>query len=185
MLHGVGVPAQVEAPVLKTQPLTAWHALPVVLASQATGVPVHEAVLDQEHLLAARHVMLDVLVEHALATPAPLPLAVFQVHPRSAAPMVLLMLLPHGVGVPLHARWRCSRYSPAVRCRTCCWCRRRKRRGSRCSSARSTQAMRNRAGPRKSWTALAGGEQVMSAWAMSVNTQALPTMCRNCCRWCT
>lgn len=74
------------------------------MAAHAAGVPVHEAVLDQEQLLAARHVVLDVLVEHALAVPAQVPLAVFHEHPRSAAHMVLLMLFSHGVGVPLHAR---------------------------------------------------------------------------------
>jgi hypothetical protein len=100
----VGVPAQVEAPVLKTQPPTAWHVLLVVLASQATGAPVHEAVLDQEQLLAERQVVLEVLVEHAVAVPAQLPAAVLHEQPRSAAHMVLLVLFPQGVGVPLHAR---------------------------------------------------------------------------------
>jgi hypothetical protein len=104
MLHGVGVPAQVEAPVLKTQPLDAWHVLLVGLVSQATGVPVHEAVLDQAQLLAARQVVLEVLVEHAVALPAQIPAAVFHEQPRSVAHMVVLMLFAHGVGVPLHAR---------------------------------------------------------------------------------
>lgn len=102
--HGVGVPAQVETPVLQVQPLTAWHVLLAVLLSQPAGEPVHEAVLDHVQLLADRQVVLEVLVEQAAAVPAQLPLAVFQVHPRSAAHMVLVVLLAHAVGVPLQSK---------------------------------------------------------------------------------
>jgi len=104
MVHGVGVPAQVDTPVLQVQPLTDWHVLLVALVSQPSGVPTHAVVLDHAQLLADRQVVLDVLVEHAVAVPVQLPLAVFQVHPRSAAHMVLLTLFAQAVGTPLQAR---------------------------------------------------------------------------------
>jgi hypothetical protein len=73
------------------------------LLSQESGVPVHAAVLDQEQLLADRHVALEVLVEHAAAVPAQAPPALFQAQPRSAAHMVLLTLVEQVAGVPLQA----------------------------------------------------------------------------------
>ena len=102
-VHGVDVPVQTETPVLQVQPLD-WHVLLVVLVSQPSGVPAHEAAPDHVQLLADRQVVLVGLVEQAVAAPMQLPLAVFQVQPRSAAHMVLLTLLAHAVGVPLQAR---------------------------------------------------------------------------------
>lgn len=103
MLHGVGVPVHTETPVLQVQPPTAWHALPLVLALQPSGVPVHEAALDHAQLLADRQVVLDVLLVQGVAVPVQLPPAVFHVQPRLAAHIVLLTLSAQDVGVPLQA----------------------------------------------------------------------------------
>ena len=73
------------------------------LVSQARGVPAHAAVLDQAQLLADRQVELEVFVEQAAAVPEQVPPALFQVHPRSTAHMVLLTLVEQAAGVPLHA----------------------------------------------------------------------------------
>ena len=101
-MHGVGVPVQTETPVLHVQPLD-WHVLLVMLVSQPSGVPAHEAAPDHAQLLADRQVVLDGLVEQAVAVPVQLPLAVLQVQPRSAAHMVLLTLFAHAVAAPLQA----------------------------------------------------------------------------------
>lgn len=95
---------QTATPVLQVQPPTDWHVLLLVLASQPSGVPAHEAAPDQVQLLDDRQVVLDELVEQEAAVPAQLPLVAFQVQPRSAAHMVLLTLLAQAVGAPLQAR---------------------------------------------------------------------------------
>lgn len=100
----MGVPVQIDVPVTHVHPVATWQVVLDVLASHATGVPRHEAVLDHAQLLAARQDELAVLVEQAAAVPAQTPVAVFHEHPRSAAHMVLLTLDAQGDGVPLQAR---------------------------------------------------------------------------------